>query len=48
MPLINCKWDPNCILTSLDGALTFTITDPICSNCNVMNRRQCKIIKTIK
>ena len=33
MLLINCKvelslsWDPNCILTSLDGALTFTITD---------------------
>ena len=31
--LINCKvelslsWDPNCILTSLDEALTFTITD---------------------
>ena len=33
MPFINCKvelsfpWDPNCILTSLDGAPTFTITD---------------------
>ena len=33
MPLINCKvelslsWDPNCILTSLDGNSTFTITD---------------------
>ena len=33
MLLINCKaelslsWDPNCILTSLDGASTFTITD---------------------
>ena len=33
MPLINCKvelllsCDPNCILTSLDGASTFTITD---------------------
>ena len=30
---MNCKvelslsWDPNCILTSLDGNLTFTITD---------------------
>ena len=33
MPLINCKvglsltWDPNCILTSLAGDSTFTITD---------------------
>ena len=33
MPLINCEielslsWDPNCILTSLDGAPTFAITD---------------------
>ena len=33
MPLINCKvelslsWDPNCVLSSLVGDLTFTITD---------------------
>ena len=33
MPLINCKvelsltWNPNCILTSLAGDSTFTITD---------------------
>ena len=33
MPLINCKvelsltWDPNCVLTSLAGNSTFTITD---------------------
>ena len=33
MPLINCKvelslsWDPNCILSNLVGASTFTITD---------------------
>ena len=33
MLLINCKveislsWDPNCILTSLDAAPTFTTTD---------------------
>ena len=33
MPLINCKvelsltWDPNCVLSNLVGAYTFTITD---------------------
>ena len=33
MPLINCKvelslsWDPNCVLSNLVGASTFTITD---------------------
>ena len=33
MPLINCKfelsltWDPNCVLSTLAGASTFTITD---------------------
>ena len=33
MPFINCKvelslsWDPNCVLSKLVGASTFTITD---------------------
>ena len=47
MPLINCKvelslsWYPNCILTSLNNALTFKITDceALCSNCDFINRR---------
>ena len=33
MPLINCKvelslaWDPNCVLSNLNGTLNFTVTD---------------------
>ena len=56
MPLINCKvelsltWGPNCVLCTLAGASTFTITDgeTLCPNCYSINRRQCKNIKTIK
>ena len=61
MSLINCKvelslsWDPNCILTSLDGALTLTITDaklyvPIVTLSKEDNYQiyQKKIIKTNK
>ena len=56
MPLINCKvelslaWDPNCVLSNLNGASTFTITNEkhLCSSCYFINRRQCKIIETIK
>ena len=49
--LINCKvelsltWDPNSVLSNLAGASTFIITD---AKLYSINRRQCKIIKSIK
>ena len=56
LPLINCKvqfsltWDENCVLSSEAGNLIFALIDAkiLCSNCNFISRRQCKIIKTIR
>ena len=55
---LSLKWIENCVLTTAaiganadatgaDSA-TFKITDPKCTNCYFISRRQCKIIKIIK
>ena len=57
IPLINCKVElslkriENCAITTSANAnkATFEITNAkLCSDCNVINRRQCKITKTIR
>ena len=54
MLLINCKiklslnWIKNCLLTSSGIANKEKTDTKVCSSCCFINRRQCKILKTIK